>query len=65
MTGNWLAAAAVYAAMIEAPQLVLWGGDWSDGLEDAAHDSAGALAAAGIARRIEERGGLAAPQRRR
>lgn len=80
LTGNWLAAVAIYCLLIEAPQLALWGGDWSDGIEDTAHASAGALAiaagwpalivsgliiAAGIAWRIEERGGLAAAQRRR
>lgn len=68
LTGSWLAAVAIYCLLIEAPQIVLWGGDWSDGLEDAAHFAAGALAvtfgwpvlvvsvlviAAGIAWRIE------------
>lgn len=70
LTGGWIATVALYVVMIEAPQLVWWGGEWSDGIEDVAHVAAGALAlvvgwqvlvlsgliiAAGVAWRIEAR----------
>jgi len=46
LTGHWLIAVPIYFAAIEAPQVLFWGGDWADGLEDTAHVTSGALAVA-------------------
>ncbi len=66
---NGLIVILIYIALIEMPQATLWGGSVSDGIEDTAHVTAGALAvatgwpvlilsglviAAGVAWRIEE-----------
>lgn len=68
-TAGTLALILLYAALIELPQAAFWGGSISDGVEDTAHVTGGALAvcfgwpalilsglliAAGIALRIEQ-----------